>query len=335
MISSRNGIHRKRAVETAEKRTLRLEARRRRYQLARAEETAEERKERLKKRNEKDRAKRAKERQERHDKKRAGLPALQQCRINVETADGREVTVFALPLFQHKSKVNTEKLPALQLHDSRIGLETESQRESRLQQQRAYHCSKMEEESELERIARLERANQLKHLRLPTETDKERDCRLEYASQLQRQKIAVESDEDRAIRLRHMSDLQRQKVAAESADHHFPLLEEQEVQDAMRSFHQEMASIQTPTCITCKEKFPGMQVNSHSECLRCYRDKHVPKLFSHANNMHPGQIPMELQVSHQAFHIKERIKLYGMILKLSDTFNKINGAGCRSLFKGP
>ena len=211
----------------------------------------------------------------------------------------------------------------------------------------------MEEESELERIARLERANQLKHLILPTETDKERDRRLEYASQLQCQKIAAESDENRATRLRHMSDLQRQKVANSNgpvfirfssdlqcqkitaADHHFPLLEEQKVQDAMRSFHQEMASIQTPTCITCKEKFPGMQVNSHSECLRCYRDKHVPKLFSHENNMHPGQIPMELQVSHQAFHIKERIKLYGMILKLSDTFNKINGAGCRSLFKGP
>ena len=135
-ISSRNGIYKKCAVETAEKRTLRLEAKRRRYQLARAEETAEDRKERLKKRSEKDRAKRAKERQERQDKNRAGLPALQQCR---ETADEREVTVFAL--FQHKSKVNTEtadeKLPALQLHDSRISLETESQRESRLQQQRA------------------------------------------------------------------------------------------------------------------------------------------------------------------------------------------------------
>ena len=198
-ISSRNGIYKKCAVETAEKRTLRLEAKRRRYQLARAEETAEDRKERLKKRSEKDRAKRAKERQERQDKNRAGLPALQQCR---ETADEREVTVFAL--FQHKSKVNTETLPALQLHDSRISLETESQRESRLQQQRAYHCSKKEEESELDR---LEHANQLKHLRLPAETDKEP----------------------------------------------FPRsLEEQEVQDAMRSFHQEMSSIQTPTLMQGK-----------------------------------------------------------------------------------
>ena len=59
-----------------------------------------------------------------------GFSSVQKFRINVETADGRNVTVFALPLFQHKSKVNTEtadeKLPALQLHDSRIGLETES-----------------------------------------------------------------------------------------------------------------------------------------------------------------------------------------------------------------
>ena len=31
------------------------------------------------------------------------------------------------------------------------------------------------------------------------------------------------------------------------------------------SFHQEMSTIDTPTCSTCMEKFPGMKVNGQSE----------------------------------------------------------------------
>ena len=53
----------------------------------------------------------------------------------------------------------------------------------------------------------------------------------------------------------------------------------------------------TPTCSTCNEKFPGLKVNSQSECLRCSRDKQVPKMYSAENNMHPGPTPTELQVS--------------------------------------
>ena len=50
-------------------------------------------------------------------------------------------------------------------------------------------------------------------------------------------------------------------------------------------------------CSTCLEKFPGTKMASKSsECQRCYRDK-VPKLFSADNNMSPGSVPVELQVS--------------------------------------
>ena len=38
-------------------------------------------------------------------------------------------------------------------------------------------------------------------------------------------------------------------------------------------------------------------MNSQSECLRCSRDKQVPKLYSAENNMHPGPTPTELQIS--------------------------------------
>ncbi len=37
------------------------------------------------------------------------------------------------------------------------------------------------------------------------------------------------------------------------------------------------------------------------ECCRCSQDKHIPKLYSAQNNMHPGNIPPQLQVK---FNVK-------------------------------
>ena len=80
-------------------------------------------------------------------------------------------------------------------------------------------------------------------------------------------------------------------------DERLPLHEQHHVQAAMHSFHTEMSSVQIPTCSTCMETFPGMKINSRtSECLRCTRDRREPKLYSSSNNMHPGAVPMELQV---------------------------------------
>ena len=67
----------------------------------------------------------------------------------------------------------------------------------------------------------------------------------------------------------------------------------------MTKFHKEIATLSSQTCTTCMEMFPGLKVNSRSECVRCSRDKHMPKLFSMANNMNPGPVPSELQVKGQ------------------------------------
>ena len=65
----------------------------------------------------------------------------------------------------------------------------------------------------------------------------------------------------------------------------------------MAKFHQDVSSIKCPTCTTCIKKFPGLNVGTHTtKCQRCSRDKHVPKLSSEANNMHPGAAPLQLQV---------------------------------------
>ena len=33
-----------------------------------------------------------------------------------------------------------------------------------------------------------------------------------------------------------------------------------------------------------------------TECRQCNQDQHIPKVYSPANNMNPGQVPSQLQV---------------------------------------
>ena len=40
----------------------------------------------------------------------------------------------------------------------------------------------------------------------------------------------------------------------------------------------------------------GSAANDDVECVRCSRDKHIPKMYSAANNMNPGSLPPELMV---------------------------------------
>ena len=68
----------------------------------------------------------------------------------------------------------------------------------------------------------------------------------------------------------------------------------------MSKFHADMASIEVFRCMTCSEAFPGLRLHSR-ECQRCSRDKHIPKLYSSANNMDPGPVPPQLQVSFKSF----------------------------------
>ena len=81
-----------------------------------------------------------------------------------------------------------------------------------------------------------------------------------------------------------------------------PLFHQPRVLSKMVQFHSRLASLQFLKCITCLERFPGMTVRAlpatnETECLRCSHDKHLPKLFSSANNMNPGSLSPELVVS--------------------------------------
>ena len=76
-----------------------------------------------------------------------------------------------------------------------------------------------------------------------------------------------------------------------------PLFEQHSIRTKMHKFHAHLATLDVSMCTTCLESFPGLQLHLGSaECLRCSRDKRIPKLYSSANNMDPGPIPSELQV---------------------------------------
>ena len=58
-------------------------------------------------------------------------------------------------------------------------------------------------------------------------------------------------------------------------------------------FHEQQVKWKHIECLTCHEVWPSRTYSK--ECLRCTRDKNVPKKFSKANNMHPGAVPECLQ----------------------------------------
>ena len=113
----------------------------------------------------------------------------------------------------------------------------------------------------------------------------------------QQDRLEVETQEQRSARL---SRLEQNRTC--SNDRAVPSLNENCVKEKVKMLHKEIASIESPICCTCLEKFPGTKMASKpSECLRCYRDKKVPKLFSADNNMSPGSVPAELQVSYLGY----------------------------------
>ena len=157
----------------------------------------------------------------------------------------------------------------------RLAAETPDEREARLQQMRDRFAAETPDERE----ARLQQMRD----RLAAETPSEREARLQRMSDCQHDRLATETPDERAARLHHRSQL--------------PLFEQRSVQSKMARFHEHMATLEIASCTTCSEGFPGLQLYSSStECIRCSRDKHVPQLYSAANNMDPGPVPSQLQV---------------------------------------
>ena len=134
-----------------------------------------------------------------------------------------------------------------------------------------------------------------RHERLASETAEERTVRLQQMSANQHERLASETAEEREVWLRYYSDRHRELQVIQSQ---LPFrFNQRSVRTKMLRFHAHMASLDSPQCSTFSERFPGLRLCSQStECLRCSRDKHSPKVYSAFNNMDPGPIPPQLQV---------------------------------------
>ena len=149
-----------------------------------------------------------------------------------------------------------------------------------------------------ERETRLQRMSTNQHEYLAVEIPEERETTLQCMSTNQHERVAVETPEEGEMRLEQYSTRYREQ---QSVQPQLPLLQQCSIQAKMHKFNVNMATLDTPTCSTCSERFPGLHFHSTShECLRCSCDKHIPKLYSSANNMNPGPIPPQLQFSNAA-----------------------------------
>ena len=174
-------------------------------------------------------------------------------------------------------------------------------------------------ESPAERATRLQDLSTRQQERIAAESPAERATRLQDLSTRQQERIAAESPAERATRLQDLSTRQQERITSETPEEtaarrqrdreahtHRPppvtarsLLHQPGVHARMRRFHSQLASLEVSTCTTCLERFPGMttrQTAAGTECIRCHRDTHSPKAYSWENNMHPGPVPMELEV---------------------------------------
>ena len=200
----------------------------------------------------------------------------------------------------------------------RLATETVEEREARLQQVRSFRVERLATETVEEREVRLQQLRSSQAERLSTETVEEREGRL----QQMRDGLLAESVQEREVRLQQMSSSQRERLASENAEErevrlqhdreshreqrvqrtlgqlHFPLIQQRAVQVKMQKFHAHMAALEVSRCSMCSEAFPGLHLHSGStECVRCSRDRHTPKVYSTGNNMHPSAIPTQLQVN--------------------------------------
>ena len=155
-------------------------------------------------------------------------------------------------------------------------MEVETQEEKCARLERMSHLQQLSlpMETDEERLSRLQQLSTLQQLRLSTETEEE----LEQLSSIQQLRLSAETAEERTVRLEQMSTLKRLRLSKETEevrtarlsaaqdrigqaevqwDGHLPLLEQHHVQATMHAFHQEMVTIETPTCSTCVESAEG------------------------------------------------------------------------------
>ena len=156
---------------------------------------------------------------------------------------------------------------------------------------------RLESETPERRESCLQQLTMNQQERLESETPEQRESRLQQLATNRQRSLQSETAEERESRQQQNRQIQRETRARYSQ---LPLFQQQSVRSKMANFHDKIGTLQVSMCSTCSEKFRGMKIKSTGrmlECVRCSHDRHVPKLYSSSNNMHPSLVPLQLQVS--------------------------------------
>ncbi len=147
-----------------------------------------------------------------------------------------------------------------------------------LQKQQVTHLF----ESDSERDHRLHCLSTNQLLRTANESSLQNSSRLEQLSTNQQQRLADETPLQRETRLSQVRGNRSRQHPQVPLHHIIPAFDDPQVHTAMRNFHAKIS------LITSLHNVYG---EVSRKCCRCSRDKHIPKLYSAQNNMHPGNIP--------------------------------------------
>ena len=144
--------------------------------------------------------------------------------------------------------------------------------------------------------------------RIAAQSPKERDARLQQVTTAREQTIATESTKERQTRLQQLISAQQQMIAAEPQEERGPsstlkdcsatgLLNNRIADESTEEREARLKQLRTAKHFQVYMSVRSVSTSStQSECLRCTRDKHSPKLYSSANNMNPGVVPPQLMV---------------------------------------
>ena len=301
LLQLSNSQQRRLASETTEQREQRLQQLVDNQQHRIAVETAEQREQRLQQLVDNQQHRIAVETAEQREQRLQQLVDNQQRRIAVETAEQRQQRLQQLvDNQQHRIAVETaeQREQCLQqLTDNwqhRLAVETAEQREQCLQQLTDNWQHRLAVETAEQREQCLQQLTDNWQHRIAVETAEQREQRLQQLTDNWQHRLAAETTQEREARLQQARESRRERQALDS---NTELFYQPAVRLKMTKFHEELRSLQFIRCSTCLERFPGLKKKSnHIERVCFHQDKHIP-----ANNMHPGVVPPQLQVSRTEF----------------------------------
>lgn len=135
----------------------------------------------------------------------------------------------------------------------------------------------------------------------------------------QEERLASESIAETEARLQDDRERYRELCRVQPQ---LSLSEQHLVHHKVAAFYRHLATLDISQCTTCSEDFPGLQLQSQSaECRRCNHNKHIPKLYSTANNMNPRVVPPQLPVCVQLFY-SQACLLYSFLLEYNFHYPK-------------